>query len=108
MQKLRSQKKSEGCAGSRIYPRDLKARGGTVGKAPMKFCFERMAKKICPVLALALTSFFAFLLGVAGSITGSFAFEYLNKGGNQQSHIKRSALNGQPVVEDSSSRQSVN
>ncbi|WP_068453314.1 MULTISPECIES: hypothetical protein [unclassified Oleiphilus] len=62
-----------------------------------------------PISALSLSSLFAFLLGVAGSITGSYLFEYLNSAESEPRDITSGSI-GQPAatVEKTPTQQTAN
>lgn len=62
-----------------------------------------------PIWALVLSSLFAFLLGVAGSITGSYVFEYINSAESEPRDITSGSI-GQPAatVEKTPPQQSAN
>ncbi|MGX9417678.1 hypothetical protein ACWU4D_10035 [Vibrio sp. WJH972] len=72
------------------------------------FCILEKVKHH-PIWALTLSSLFAFSLGVAGSITGSYIFEHLKSTESEPRDIRSGSL-GQPAVtvEKTPPQQSVN
>ncbi len=68
-------------------------------KKIQKDLYYRMLESVKrhPILALVISGLFAFSLGVASSITGSYTFEYMKGIGNEQRDITSGSI-GQPAA----------
>lgn len=94
----------------RVSNGDIESAEKDIKKIRKDLYFRILEKvKRYPILALALSSLFAFLLGVAGSITGSYAFEYLRSAESEAPYITSGSI-GQPAatVEKTPPQQSAN
>lgn len=94
----------------RVSNDDIESAEKDIKKIRKDLYFRILEKvKRHPIWTLVLSSLFAFLLGVAGSITGSYVFEYLNSIESEPRDITSGSI-GQPAatVEKTPPQQSAN